>query len=75
VRTTNTHDKLALVHSRHGVSRAPRKLVLNGSHNLTRIANYGNDELLVKMFNDEVYDEMLAEHYEHLWARAEPVSP
>lgn len=74
LRTANTHDKLALVHSRYGVSRRPRKVVLSGSHNLNYDANYVNDEVLVKTFNDEVYDDMLAAHFEPIWSTAEPAS-
>lgn len=72
LRLGSLHDKLVLVHSRYGVSRRPRKVVFNGSHNLNYDANYLNDEVLVKMFNDEVYDDMLG-HFERLWEIAEPV--
>lgn len=73
VRKANIHDKLMLVHSRYGLSTGRRKIVFNGSHNLTQDGNYVNDELLVKMFNDEVYDDMLAEHFERIWSTGVPV--
>ena len=72
VRRGNTHDKLTLIHARHGVSRRPRKVVLSGSHNLNRDANWVNDEILVKTFNDELYDDVLAAHVEPLWTEGEP---
>ena len=75
LRRANIHDKLALLHSRHGVSRRPRKVVLSGSHNLNRDANWINDEILVKTFHDGLYDDVLASHVEPLWAAAEPDSP
>ncbi len=68
LRRANTHDKLGLLHSRHGVSRAPRKVVLSGSHNLNHDANYVNDEILVKTFDDDLYDDVLGAHVEPLWA-------
>lgn len=68
LRTADIHDKLVLVHSRHGVSTRPRKVVLSGSHNLNHDANYVNDEILVKTFNDSLYDDMLAGHFEHIWS-------
>ena len=75
LRRANIHDKLALIHSRHGVSRRPRKVVLSGSHNLNRDANWINDEILVKTFHDGLYDDVLATHVEPLWSDAEPDSP
>jgi PLD-like domain len=75
LRRANIHDKLALLHSRHGVSRRPRKVVLSGSHNLNRDANWINDEILVKTFHDRLYDDVLASHVEPLWSGAEPDSP
>ncbi len=75
LRRANIHDKLALLHSRHGVSRRPRKVVLSGSHNLNRDANWINDEILVKTFHDGLYDDVLAAHVEPLWSDAEPDSP
>jgi hypothetical protein len=74
LRRANIHDKLALLHSRHGVSRRPRKVVLSGSHNLNRDANWINDEILVKTFHDGLYDDVLASHVEPLWSDAEPDS-
>jgi hypothetical protein len=70
LRRGNTHDKLGLLHSRHGVSRRPRKVVLSGSHNLNHDANYVNDEILVKTFDDDLYDDVLAAHVEPLWDAA-----
>ncbi len=67
LRRGNTHDKLALLHTRHGVSRRRRKVVLSGSHNLNHDANYLNDEILVKTFDDDLYDDVLAAHVEPLW--------
>jgi hypothetical protein len=75
LRRANIHDKLALLHSRHGVSRRPRKVVLSGSHNLNLDANWINDEILVKTFHDGLYDDVLASHVEPLWSAAEPDSP
>ena len=75
VRRGNTHDKLTLIHARHGVSRRPRKVVLSGSHNLNRDANWVNDEILVKTINDELYDDVLAAHVEPLWAEGEAAVP
>jgi hypothetical protein len=75
LRRGNTHDKLALLHSRHGVSRRPRKVVLSGSHNLNHDANYVNDEILVKTFDDDLYDDVLASHVEPLWAASVPHPP
>ena len=75
LRRANIHDKLALLHSRHGVSRRRRKVVLSGSHNLNRDANWINDEILVKTFHDGLYDDVLAAHVEPLWSAAEPDSP
>ena len=72
LRTADIHDKLALVHSRHGVSIRSRKVVLSGSHNLNHDANYVNDEILVKTFNDALYDDVLAGHYEHIWSTGVP---
>lgn len=70
------HDKLVLVNSRYGASTGPRKVVLSGSHNLNYDANYVNDEILVKTFNDELYDDMLAGHFERIWAAGlPPVAP
>ena len=74
LRTGNIHDKLVLVNSRHGVSRSSRKVVLSGSHNFNFDANYRNDEILVKTFNDNLYDDMLREHFESIWAAANPVT-
>jgi hypothetical protein len=68
------HDKLALVHSRHALSRRPRKLVLSGSHNLNYDANYRNDEILVKTFHDELYDDMRDNHFARIWAAGRPVT-
>jgi phosphatidylserine/phosphatidylglycerophosphate/cardiolipin synthase-like enzyme len=68
------HDKLALVHSRHAISRRRRKLVLSGSHNLNHDANYRNDEILVKTFHDELYDDMRDNHFARLWAAGRPVT-
>jgi phosphatidylserine/phosphatidylglycerophosphate/cardiolipin synthase-like enzyme len=73
LRTAAIHDKLGLVRSRYGASRRARKVVFSGSHNLNRDANYLNDEVLVKMFDDEVYDDMLAAHVEPIWTAARPV--
>ncbi len=70
LRRGNTHDKLALLHSRHGVSRRLRKAVLSGSHNLNHDANYLNDEILVKTFDDDLYDDVLTTHVEPLWQAA-----
>jgi hypothetical protein len=75
LRRVNTHDKLGLLHSRHGVSRRPRKVVLSGSHNLNRDANYVNDEILVKTFDDDLYDDVLVSHVEPLWAESTPYEP
>ena len=75
LRRANTHDKLGLLHSRHGVSRRPRKVVLSGSHNLNQDANYVNDEILVKTFDDDLYDDVLASHVEPLWSGSEPDNP
>jgi phosphatidylserine/phosphatidylglycerophosphate/cardiolipin synthase-like enzyme len=72
LRRVNTHDKLGLIRSRHAVSRRPRKVVLSGSHNLNHDANYVNDEILVKTFDDDLYDDMLASHVEPLWAESAP---
>ena len=74
VRRANLHDKLLLVHARHGVSRRPRKVVLSGSHNLNYDANYRNDEILVKTFHDGLYDDLRARHVEPLWAEAWPLT-
>lgn len=74
LRTSNIHDKLVLVNARHGVSTRARKVVLSGSHNLNYDANYRNDEILVKTFNDELYDDMLTEHFEKIWASGSPVT-
>jgi phosphatidylserine/phosphatidylglycerophosphate/cardiolipin synthase-like enzyme len=74
VRQALVHDKLGLVHSRHGVSRRPRKVVLSGSHNLNRDANWVNDEILVKTFHDGLYDDVLVSHVEPLWAGAEVIA-
>ena len=75
LRRVNTHDKLGLLHTRHGVSRRPRKVVLSGSHNLNHDANYVNDEILVKTFDDDLYDDVLASHVEPLWAESTPHQP
>ena len=75
LRRVNTHDKLGLLHARHGVSRRPRKVVLSGSHNLNHDANYVNDEILVKTFDDDLYDDVLASHVEPLWAASVPHPP
>jgi hypothetical protein len=72
VRRANIHDKLTLLHSRHGVSRRRRKVVLSGSHNLNRDANWVNDEILVKTFHDSLYDDVLASHVKPLWSGAQP---
>ena len=74
LRRGNTHDKLGLLHTRHGVSRRLRKVVLSGSHNLNHDANYLNDEILVKTFDDDLYDDVLAAHVEPQWAEAAPVT-
>jgi len=74
LRRADTHDKLALVHSRHALSRRPRKLVLSGSHNLNYDANYRNDEILVKTFHDELYDDMRDNHFARIWAAGRPVT-
>jgi hypothetical protein len=68
------HDKLALVHSRHALSRRRRKLVLSGSHNLNYDANYRNDEILVKTFHDELYDDMRDHHFARIWTAGRPVT-
>ena len=75
LRRANIHDKLALLHSRHAVSRRPRKVVLSGSHNLNRDANWINDEILVKTFHGGLYDVVLASHVDRLWSGAEPDRP
>ena len=75
LRRASIHDKLTLLHSRHGVSRRRRKVVLSGSHNLNRDANWINDEILVKTFHDSLYDDVLASHVEPLWSGAEPDNP
>jgi phosphatidylserine/phosphatidylglycerophosphate/cardiolipin synthase-like enzyme len=49
-------------------------VVFSGSHNLNYDANYRNDEILVKTFNDELYDDMLSEHFEKIWASGSPVT-
>ena len=72
VRTGDIHDKLVLVRSRYGASKAPRKIVFSGSHNLNHDANYVNDEILVKTFNDDLYDDMLTTHVAHLWSSGQP---
>jgi phosphatidylserine/phosphatidylglycerophosphate/cardiolipin synthase-like enzyme len=72
VRLVNIHDKLALVQSKYNGSAAARKIVFNGSHNLTQDANYVNDELLVKLFNSQVFDDMKTNHFDHLWATGAP---
>ena len=74
VRSGNLHDKLGLIRSRYGVSRRPRKVVLSGSHNLNRDANWTNDEILVKTFNDDLYDDVLTAHVEPLWADGSAVA-
>jgi phosphatidylserine/phosphatidylglycerophosphate/cardiolipin synthase-like enzyme len=63
-----------LVHSRHALSRRRRKLVLSGSHNLNYDANYRNDEILVKTFHDELYDDMRDNHFARIWATGRPVT-
>lgn len=68
LRSANIHDKLALVHSRYNGSVTPRRIVFNGSHNLTQDANSVNDELLVKLFNDQVFEDMKTNHFDHIWA-------
>jgi phosphatidylserine/phosphatidylglycerophosphate/cardiolipin synthase-like enzyme len=73
VRTANIHDKLVLVHSRYGVSARPRKVVFSGSHNLNHDANYVNDEILVKTFDDTLYDDLLAAHVDWLWSSGSPL--
>ncbi len=73
LRTSNIHDKLALVQSRYGSSSRVRKIVFSGSHNLNHDANYVNDEILVKTFNDDLYDDMRTRHFEHVWSAAQPV--
>jgi len=75
VRRANLHDKLVLVHARHGSSGRPRKVVLSGSHNLNYDANYRNDEILVKTFHDGLYDDLRERHVEPLWAGAAPLTP
>ena len=68
LRVGDIHDKLVLVRSRYGRSTAARKVVFSGSHNLNHDANYVNDEILVKTFNDDLYDDMLTGHFEPIWA-------
>ena len=68
LRSTNIHDKLALVHSAYNGSAAARRIVFNGSHNLTQDANSVNDELLVKIFSDPVFEDMKNNHFDLLWA-------
>ena len=49
--------------------------MLSGSHNLNHDANYVNDEILVKTFDDDLYDDVLASHVEPLWAASVPHQP
>lgn len=49
-------------------------MVLSGSHNFNYDANYRNDEIIVKTFNDELYDDMLTEHFGIIWASGSPVT-
>lgn len=74
LRTSNIHDKLVLVDARHGVSTGRRKIVFSGSHNFNYDATYRNDEILVKTFNDELYDDMLGAHFEPIWAAGTEVT-
>jgi phosphatidylserine/phosphatidylglycerophosphate/cardiolipin synthase-like enzyme len=60
VRHNKVHDKLILIHARYAGSTAPKKVVLTGSHNLTRSALRENDELLVRIDNDRLHDAFLA---------------
>jgi hypothetical protein len=73
LRMAQIHDKLMLVRSGYGAVKGIRKLVVNGSHNLTEDGNYVNDELMVKVVNDDLYDDMLSEHFQHIWSIAQPV--
>ena len=68
LRSSNIHDKLALVHSAYNGSAAARRIVFNGSHNLTQDANSVNDELLVKIFSDPVFEDLKNNHFDLLWA-------
>lgn len=74
LRTADVHDKLVLVNSRYGLSTHPRKVVFSGSHNLNHDANYLNDEILVKTFHEDLYDDMLVGHFEHIWSTGRPQS-
>lgn len=60
------HDKLVIVNSAYGNSNVRRKVVFGGSHNLTLSALKDNDEVIVKMFNSDVYDACKA-HHDYLW--------
>jgi phosphatidylserine/phosphatidylglycerophosphate/cardiolipin synthase-like enzyme len=55
VRRINTHDKFILVKGRYAGSTATRRIVFTGSHNLSHSANYLNDELFVKLEDNNIY--------------------
>ncbi|WP_437776947.1 phospholipase D-like domain-containing protein [Sorangium sp. So ce1097] len=69
VHSSKVHDKVILVdaqfHDPADANRASRKhLVFTGSHNWTRPANYENDEILVRVESEELYN-AYRRHFRH----------
>jgi phosphatidylserine/phosphatidylglycerophosphate/cardiolipin synthase-like enzyme len=67
-RGMHNHSKLILIDGR--VAGADRQLVLTGSHNLTYGALRTNDETLLRIEDEAVYDQFLAD-WQAIWDAAE----
>ncbi|WP_437894273.1 phospholipase D-like domain-containing protein [Sorangium sp. So ce124] len=62
VHEKKVHDKIILIKARFDDSPTPRHLVFTGSHNWTRKANNANDEILVRVESQTIY-QAYREHF------------
>lgn len=68
------HSKYLLVDGAYGPDGQERRIVWTGSHNLTRSALRSNDEILLEIEDDQVFDDFYVD-WHHMRHRAESVHP
>lgn len=66
------HAKSMMVYARYAwTGAAYYKAVYTGSHNLSEVASYDNDEVLLKVYSNELYDAYVTQYFNHAWNRPE----
>ncbi len=72
--TAKVHDKAFVVYARYAGSAVPRYMVFTGSHNLTAPALRQNDELFVKIHDNQTIHDGFYRHFLDAYSIGTPVS-